>query len=183
MHLRKRNSLLALCLLALSCQKIDQTVAPESNPDDAATEQNVRIVGTGEGTRERPFTVTDVQDQSLPADQAVWVVGYMVGTAYRSLSNATFTADATNQSNILLSADSLCSNAEDCIPVELSSAKAKADFSLPVNTIHHRKCLILRGTPSPYLNKKGLRKVSAGLWLDGFDVSSVAPEQWGTISL
>lgn len=183
MLLRRRNSLLLLCLLFAACQKVDLTVEPEDEEKASASEEVGSIIGTGEGSSRCPYTVTDIRSLELSASDAVWVIGYMVGTAPRAMSNAVLSADADNQSNILLAADSLCTDPERCIPVELSSAKNKASFSLPKNTAHFRKCLLLKGIPSTYLYRKGLRSVSAGLWLDGFDISSVAPTEWGSIEI
>lgn len=180
----KRNSLLLLCLLLACCQKLDPTVEPGAAEAADAEGQDVAIAGTGEGTRACPYTVTDVRSLPLAGSDAVWVIGYMVGTAPTSMNNASFSASALNQSNILLSSDSLCTDTARCIPVELSSTKWKKSLSLPLNVHHFRKCLLLKGVPSRYLyNRKGLRNVSAGLWMDGFDIASVAPQEWGIITL
>ena len=176
---RKRNSLALLCLLLACCQKFDPTVDPEdSGEQTATTEQTATVLGTGEGTEERPYTVTDILSMSLSGDEAVWVIGYLVGTARNGMNHADFSPDATNQSNILLSADSLCTDPERCIPVELKTDKWRKNLSLPNNTAHFHKCLLVKGEPSVYLYRNGLRNVSAGRWLDGFDVSSVAPTDW-----
>ena len=181
---RKRNSLLLLlCLLFASCQKIDPTVDPENTETADDSEQAVNVVGTGKGTRQFPYTTTDIRTAELSGSEAVWVIGYMVGTAPRSINNAVFSSDAENQSNILISSDSLCTDIALCIPIELSTAKNKSSFSLPMNVQHFRQCLILKGIPSNYLYSKGLRSISAGLWMDGFDISSVAPTEWGSIEL
>ena len=183
MLLRKRNSLLLICLLLACCQKVDLTVEPDDDVTADNSEQTASVIGTGEGTRQCPYTVTDIRATELSAGEAVWVIGYMVGTARLTMNNAVFTADADNQSNILLSSDSLCTDIALCIPVELSSAKNKTNFSLPTNTAHFHQCLLVKGIPSNYLHSKGLRSVSAGLWLDGFDISSVAPQEWGSIEI
>lgn len=178
----KRNSWL-LCLLLSCCQKADLTVEPENTDAAEGEAKPVSIIGTGEGSRQCPYTVTDLLAAEDMSDEPVWVIGYMVGTAPRSMNNAVFTTEADNQSNILLSDDSLCTDTDRCIPVELSSAKSKTNFSLPTNTSHFRKCIVLEGTPSTYLYRKGLRKVSAGLWMDGFDISTVAPQGWNYITI
>lgn len=180
MLLRKRNSLLLLCLLLACCQKADLTVEPD---ETGTSEESEAVIGTGEGTRKCPYTVADIRSKELDGSEAVWVIGYMVGTARQAMSHAVFSIDADNQSNILLSGDSLCSDASNCIPVELNTAKLKDNFSLPTNTNHFQKCLLLKGVPLMYLNRKGLRKVSAGLWMDGFDIASIAPTEWGTIEI
>lgn len=183
MPLRRRNSLLLCCLLLACCQKTDLAVEPDGAGAAGEATQAVRLVGTGEGTRDCPYTIADFCALELSADEPVWVIGYMVGTAPRSMGNAVFSKEADNTSNILISSDSLCSNADGCIPVELHTAKLKASFSLPTNAGHFRKCLLIEGVPSTYLYTKGLRRVSAGLWMDGFDISSVEPTVWGSIEI
>jgi len=182
MLLRKRNSLLLLCLLLACCQKIDVNDEPDNKATDDS-ELTAKIIGSGEGSRVRPYTVTDICSLELSGSEAVWVMGYLVGTARQTMGNAVFTIDAENQSNILLSNDSLCSDIDHCIPVELSSAKNKANFSLPTNIEHFHQCLLIKGIPSNYLYRKGLRSISAGLWMDGFDISTVAPSEWGSIKI
>ena len=185
MLLRKKNSIALLCLLLACCQEVDLDTKP-SDGNQAATSangQSANVVGTGQGTMEYPFTVNDIRSLSLSASEAVWVIGYMVGTARTAMSHAEFTSEAGNQSNILLSNDSLCTDTARCIPVELSSDKWKKALSLPTNLVHFRKCLLVKGIPSTYLRRKGLRNVSEGLWLDGFDIASVAPQDWDSIEL
>ena len=182
-RLRARTDFQRARTVLLYCALPDE---PDTRPllhEYAETKNLFLPVVTGEGTMESPFTVTDVQTLQLAADEPVWVVGYMGGTAYRSMGNAEFNAEARNNSNILLAADSLCSDAEKCIPVELNSSKLKSAYSLPSNPQRLHHCLLLRGVPSTYLHRKGLREVSAGLWMNGFDVAKVAPEPWGIISL
>jgi len=176
----KRNSLGMLCLLLVCCQEYDPTVEPTDSGQStsATTEQTVTVLGTGRGTETYPYTVEDIQSMSNSESEAVWVIGYMVGTARFAMKNAVFSTDATNQSNILLSSDPLCTDTERCIPVELASEKWKKSLSLPANVAHFRKCLLVKGIPSQYLNKKGLQNISAGLWLDDFDMSSIAPQNW-----
>lgn len=184
MLLRKKNSTapVLLCLMLACCQKIDLTTTPDGTDNVNSSALATAIVGTGKGTTECPYTVTDIRSLSLPSNEAIWVIGYMVGTARTSMSHAVFSIDAENQSNILLSFDSLCTDTAHCIPIELTTDKWRERFSLPANVIHFRKCLLVKGIPSQYLHRKGLRKVSAGLWLDGFDISSVEPTEWGTIT-
>ena len=175
---RKKNSLTLLCLLLACCQKVDLTLDPEGGETSNVSEQVIAIVGTGKGTMECPYTVRDIRSASLSGSEEVWVVGYLVGTARITMNAAEFSIDVTNQSNILLASDSLCVDTAHCIPVELSSDKQRKNFSLPTNTMHFRQCLLVKGIPSVYLSRKGLRNVSAGLWLDGFDIATIAPQEW-----
>ena len=179
----RKNSLALLCMLLACCQKVDLTTGPDTDGTGEASAQTVTIVGTGEGTMERPYTPSDIRSASLSGDEAVWVIGYLVGSARRTMSAAEFSIEASNESNILLSSDSLCTDTAHCIPVELSSDKWRKSLSLPTNTIHFRRCLLVKGIPSTYLNRKGLRSVSAGLWMDGFDITTVAPQEWEHASI
>ena len=185
MLLQKRNSIVLLCLLFACCQKVDLGTEPTdaTSGQTSDTGQPVNVLGTGKGTMEYPLTVTDIRSMSLSSSEAVWVIGYMVGTARTAMNHAEFSSEASNQSNILLSYDSLCTDTARCIPIELSSDKWKKSFSLPTNVVHFHKCLLVKGLPSIYLHRKGLRSVSAGHWLDGFDISSVAPQDWDSIEL
>lgn len=179
----RRNSLLPLCLLLACCQKVDPIVEPNDAENTDNSEETIAVIGTGEGTRSCPYTVADIRSLPLSGSEAVWVIGYMVGTSPTSMNNASFSINAENQSNILLSYDSLCTDTALCIPVELTSTKNRKSFSLPTNIEHFRKCLLIKGIPRRYLYRKGLRDVSAGLWMDGFDIASVAPQEWGIITL
>lgn len=159
------------------------TVEPENTETTGNSDEAVAIIGSGEGSRQRPYTVTDFLSLDLSANDTVWVIGYMVGTARQTMNNAVFSIDATNQSNILLSADSLCTDVALCMPVKLATDKWKKDLSLPTNMQHFQKCLLVRGIPALYLKRKGLEKVLTGLWMDGFDISSIAPTEWGSIEI
>lgn len=179
----KRNSIVLFCLLFSCCQKIDPTTAPNTGKSDELPQAS-GIQGTGLGTVAFPYSVADIRKGASAAEGDVWVIGYVVGTAPSSMAAATFLASATNQSNILLSSDSLCTDTARCIPVELTSTKMRQQFALPNNRARFRKCVMLCGTPGVYLrNRRGLRNTSAGLWLDNFDISEVAPQEWGIITL
>ena len=183
MPLPKKISLCLLCLVAAACQKSDLTAL---NPDDYPSDYDdapARVRSTGDGLRACPYTVADIRSRSLAQDEPVWVIGYMVGTARQTMNNAVFRPDADNQSNILLASDSLCTDTTGCIPVELSQAKWKRLLSVPMNTEHFGKCLLVKAIPSTYLKRKGLQNVSAGLWMDGFDISTVAPTEWGLVGI
>ena len=183
MLLPRKISLTLLAALMVGCQQVDLTDEPNATSVQNEAEGFTAVLGTGLGSMSCPYTVADVMDAALPTDEPVWVIGYVVGTARQSMGNAVFSPEAENQSNILLSPDSLCESTDNCIPVELQSEKARSSFSIPTNRAHFRQPLLVKGRPSVYLNRKGLRGVSTGLWLDGFDIASVAPLNWGTIEI
>lgn len=181
----KRISLALLCpLLLLGCQQLSLTDEPDGTGSTEQDATPTSIAGTGVGSRELPLTAADVRAMTTESGEPVWVIGYLVGTARQTMNNAVFSPETDNQSNILISSDSLCTDTARCIAVELASAKYKALLSLPTNVAHFHQCVLLRGIPSRYLNnRKGLRSISAGLWLDGFDIASVAPLEWGSIKI
>ena len=180
---RRIESLFLMVCMALpfsSCQK--QIL--EDEEDGGETPAHVFPRGTGEGTFEFPFTVRDVQEGNASnALGAVWVIGYAVGSAYRSLDNASFTLENASHTSLLLSADSLCIDVSRCIPVELSTAKWQSLFSLPSNPSGLHQCVMLMGVPSLYYRKNGLRSLSEGQWLYGFDISSISrePQEWDEV--
>ncbi len=179
----RRNSIGLFCLLLSCCQKIDPTTTPTAGSGEELPQVS-GIQGTGLGTAAFPYSVADIRSGASATEGSAWVIGYVVGTAPGSMAAATFLASATNQSNILLSSDSLCTDTARCIPVELVSAKMRQQFALPNGSARFRKCVMLCGTPAVYLrNRRGLRNITAGLWLENFDVSEVAPQEWGIITL
>ncbi len=174
--------LAGLALLLGSCQRL----ALDEEPGSGTGGQASLPTGTGLGTEGCPFTVGDVIDGTASEQGGtVWVVGYAVGAAYRTLAAADFSPHVTVASNILLSADSLCSDVTRCIPVELSTSKWQTLLSLPSNPDGYRQCVLVQGTPATYYKTSGLRKVCAGRWLYGWDLSSVSrdPQEWDTDSI
>ncbi|MGN1255962.1 MAG: DUF6359 domain-containing protein [Bacteroidaceae bacterium] len=169
--------MLSIALLSSSCQK--QVL--EDEDDGRESPAHVFPRGTGEGTFEFPFTVKDVQEGTAAgASGQVWVIGYVVGSAYRSLDNASFSLENASSSSLLLSSDSLCTDVTHCIPVELSSTKWQSQFALPSNPSGYHQCVMFMGTPALYYRKNGLRSLSEGHWLYGFDISSISrePQEW-----
>ncbi len=175
-------TILCCALLLVSCQKL----LLEEEEGGQGNSVGTFPQGTGAGTEQFPFSVRDVMDgRAQAADGTVWVIGYAVGAAYRTLSTADFSPSVPYATNLLLSADSLCTDVARCIPVELSSSKSKAQFALPNNPSGYRQCVMLEGIPQTYYKENGLRKVSAGRWLYGFDLSNVSgdPQEWEVDSI
>ncbi len=168
-----------LAVLALSsCQKIDLA---EENGNIQEEIQKISIFGTGQGSMNCPYTVEDILSDSIPlGNENIWVIGYVVGSTYRSLNAAEFSPNTNYTSNILISSDSLCTDVKKCIPVELASGEWKKKFSIPSVPQGFRKCVLLQGTPKLYFYKNGLRNICAGHWLFGFDISTVnnTPQDW-----
>lgn len=196
--------LMAACIvmLALSlcaCEHFE--LADADQEDNGSTTVNGSDDGatdfpyaTGLGTRQCPYTpgqllsdITTHQQQdntcgnllgSALEGTEVCLMGYAVGEAYRSISNATFTAPFGHQSNILLASDSLCTDATLCIPVELSTEKQKSAIALANNSALQRQCLLIEGTLYKYLNVIGLRNITAHRWFPGQTLPDALQSWW-----
>ena len=169
---------LASCLFfATACEKIDLEKEGEGN-EPAFTQ--IVPQRSGEGTQEAPLMVEQVINGDTLSSRYYWVIGYVVGSTYRSINNATFEASTTYASNILLASDSTCTSVDKCIPVELKSNKMQQIASLPNNPGRHRQCIMVQGQYGRYFSRPGLRDTRAAYWLPGFDVASIvtAPIQW-----
>ena len=166
-----------LCALAFcACNRVD---LPEAEKDKDK-EVIALPIGVGEGTSERPWTVEQVLKGAAKPGKAGWVIGYAVGAVYQTLENPSFETDLTYTSNIILASDSLCEDATLCVPVELSTKVMKEGFSIPYNQDCLHQCVMMHGMVGTYFKTKGLRTCDTGLWLMGFDISSISslPEEW-----
>lgn len=133
----------------------------------------------GQGTRQSPLTVADVQEcDTLEGDY--WVIGYAVGTTHQTMSAATFAASTTYTTNLLLSDDSTAQSTALCIPVQLSTSKIQQALSLAHHSEMHRQAILVHGTYGQYFRTAGLRDVSEGLWLPHLDIGTLTtePQPW-----
>ncbi len=165
-----------LLLLCCGCQKYERDDSTESEGQSPV----VYPIGHGHGTQQRPLTVADVWAGNAAEGQSCWVMGYAVGSTYRTMSNALFSVPTTWAQNILLSDDSLCTDVADCIAVQFATQKMKDAFSLVSHPDMHTRAVVLHGTIGTYLNLPGLRQASEGYWLPGFDLgqANVPPTPW-----
>ncbi len=164
--------LLAVC----ACEKIDL-----DGGVSASSSGYVEPCGHGLGTQERPLTPDDMLGGVHPQTIAeCWVMGYAVGSAYGSMSNALFEVPTSYQNNILLASDSLCEDVGCCVPVELTTKSAKSSYSLYYHPEMFRQFIVVCGTYGQYYSRQGLRAVTQGYWIPQFDMSTivVASEEW-----
>jgi len=167
-----RNAFLlaaSLCLIS-ACEKID---LEEENGDSDAEHIVPHTVGMG--TQEAPYTVRQLLQGDILTAQEAWVIGYIVGSTYRSMSNAIFAGRTTYTGNILISYDSLCSSENKCIAVELASTSIQKRLSLASDSTHYRKCVAVNGTIGRYFNRVGLREAKEGYLLPGIDLQAIDP--------
>ncbi len=180
------TGMLVLAVLALAgCQDIDLTDEDSSSSSTSAIAETVIPTGHGLGTQECPLTPDDILDGITPQDYAsCWVAGYAVGSAYGHLSASIFELPLPSDytTSLLLASDSLCSDVDQCIPVNLASTSVKSTFSLVNYPEGYRQLVVLCGTFAPYFNRDGLHPASQGYWILGFDLSLIAPKplEWGS---
>ncbi|MCR4920842.1 MAG: DUF6359 domain-containing protein [Bacteroidaceae bacterium] len=169
--------------LTAGCEKYDFT---EDGTTRKEEEDFAPPTDAGKGTAEAPYTVEDLLSADLTkSGGACWVIGYVVGATYRTMNNAEFAPDANYSANVLLAGDSLCTSSQRCIPVELSSTSLQKKFALPHNPQGFRQCAMFYGKPARYFNVNGLRNISAGHWLWGFDIQQInpIPEEWNDTTI
>ena len=110
------------------------------------------------------------------------VVGYIVGAADGSLSNAEF-GTATVDTNILLADDPYETNVENCIPVQLPSGVRTA-LNLKDNSDNYQKKVILTGDVEAYFSVAGLKNTSAYEFVEMFyNTITVSDAGWATLYL
>lgn len=159
-----------------SCEKVE--LNPNTDGDNAV--EIVVPTSLGQGTQLSPYTVAQVISGDAPSGSTSWVCGYIVGSTYRTMSNAVFDANTTYSGNILISDDSLCADKSKCIAVELTTKVMQQSLSLAENPQHYRQCVIVNGLLGRYFSQPGIRSAKAGYYLDGFDISNIntSPEEW-----
>lgn len=162
--MRRLVLLFSISLLCCSCEKIDLT---NNSEDSNVPEALPYPEKTGCGIKSCPYTVNDILCMEPYSEgEDCWVIGYVVGATYRSMSNAEFSPFTTYNTNILLSDNLLCTDVDECIPVELKTAKQKEAYSIPANQLHIGRYLLINATLSTYFHVKGLRDIHTGLWID-----------------
>lgn len=154
--------------------------------DEGKGDEPVAVVpaGHGKGTQERPYTPDELlAGGGLPYGEAVWVMGYAVGSTIESMENAWFDVPTEYEHNILLSNDSLCSDPADCIAVELSGSEMQLRYSLAFQPGSFQRFLVVRGTLGSYFKQAGIRKADAAYWIDGFDLTRICPprQEWDVV--
>ena len=138
--------------LTIAEGKADAPVTPDDNDD------NDDPVTPDDGT----YTVAQVIAAGNPGSKA-WVVGYIVGTVKsgsQTYSDATFsTADASN-TNLLLADDAACTDASQCIPVQLPSGSVRSGLNLQDNPGNYGRLVYLYGSLEKYFGQPGLKSVT-----------------------
>lgn len=129
----------------------------EKGDDDGGTSP----VGEGDGTEQKPYNVAYVRSAGNPGNSA-WVKGYIVGTVKdgsQTYNDAVFGTDNASNTNFLLADEPACTDASQCIPVQLPAA-VRDDLSLQKNKENLGKLVLLNGTLEKYFGQPGLKNVS-----------------------
>jgi hypothetical protein len=128
---------------------------------DVTTEVNLTgevIVLVGEGTKEKPYTVSDILALGVTDQTYAWVQGYIIGTLNSNNNNALETTGTEVKSNIVL-ADA--TNATDnYIAVQLPTGEARTALNVAENPNNIGAKVAVYGTLENYFSKFGVKNVS-----------------------
>ncbi len=117
----------------------------------------------GDGTKENPYTVADVQAMdldALPAD-VVWVKAYISGSADNKLENFITTASGAVASNLMLSDAQSETDYTKCIPAQLvKNTDARTALNLIDNPTNLGKTLLVSGNIQKYFGVAGIKNIA-----------------------
>ena len=135
----------------------------------------------GDGTKENPYTVADVQAMdvdNLPAD-VVWVKAFIAGSASNKLENFVTTASGAVASNLMLSDAQGETDYTKCIPAQLASkSAARTALNLIDNPTNLGKTLLVSGNIQKYFNVAGIKNIADfELSGEGVDPGQEDPEK------
>ncbi|MBQ8656300.1 MAG: hypothetical protein IJ527_04500 [Prevotella sp.] len=152
-----------------------ETVTPELSSgyiyslNGKTSEETEPVVLEGDGTKENPYTVADLQKMPVPAStsaeegqEMVWVKGVIVG-ALNSAGTA-FAEDVA--SNIAIAAAAGETEAANTIPVQLPTGDVRAALNVVDNAGNVGKEVKLYGYILKYMSRTGVKNV-ADYVLDG----------------
>lgn len=114
----------------------------------------------GGGSNESPYTVAQVLSGS--ATSTGWAEGYIVGwvDGMTLSSGATFTADATSKTNLLIADNAGETNVDNCVPVQLPSGTVRNALNLSDNPGNFGKKVKLNGSFEKYFGVNGIKSVT-----------------------
>ncbi len=116
-------------------------------------------VGEGSGTYEDPYTVgSAMTNQGITAYVKGYIVGFIPG---QKLAEATFSADASVASNIIIAASADETNYENCLPVQLlANTDVRTGLNLMDNASLYKKEVLIYGSLEKYFGTAGLKSPS-----------------------
>ena len=119
------------------------------------------IVNVTDGTKESPFTASQVYAGDLNTTGKVWVEGYIIGTMVGS-KLSTDLSSAVNTNLVIASSPIASSPTEisEYVPVELPDGKVRTALNLQDNWGNFNQKVKLYGKLENYFSKNGVKNVS-----------------------
>lgn len=133
------------------------------NAKNDSTNGNKPNNNTGNGNNNGNVYTTISVDSAmrLGNDAIACVKGYIIGTCNRTINNATFEANTTTSSNILIADKAEEVNKQHIMAVCLTDKKSTREaLNLADNPKNYHRQIIIIGTTAPYLYTKGLKKTT-----------------------
>ena len=144
-------------------------------PDDPGVKE-------GDGSKEQPYTVGQVQGLGNPGTTA-WVTGYIVGwvDGAKLEEGAQFTVPSTSASNVLIAATPGETDVKKCIPVQLvAQTDIRSAVNLKDNPGNLGRVLTIEGQLAAYFGTTGVKAPTAfELTGEGGDSPVVPPTPGG----
>lgn len=157
------KKILSTMLLALaaaftftSCEDVP---APYDTPTNGGGTGGGETELTGDGTEEKPYTVTDIKAGATGTE--VFVKAYIVGyVPDKSLDEAIFSADGCKvQSNVIVAASADESTVDNVIAVQLPTGAVRTALNLNDNPSNLKQEVLLCGNIENYFGKAGVKSV------------------------
>ncbi len=113
-------------------------------------------IPNGEGTEAAPYSVAQVK--AGQSGTGVWIAGYIVGwvDGMTLADGATFTANSTSRTNVLIANTPTASTVDECIPVQLPTG-IRDGINLSDNPGNFGKKLSIKGDITTYFGATGVK--------------------------
>ena len=122
------------------------------------------VILEGDGTKENPYTMADVNLLFDPdqASEPVWVTGYITGCLNGAVSKPAWTADSENivKTNFILSDKESTEDVNDCVPVELPKGEIRDAYNLEDHPEFFGQKAMVYGVITKYFGIAGVKTVT-----------------------
>ena len=114
---------------------ITAKTAETDNYQASAASVSIKVmILEGDGTKENPYTIADVNllyDDTTPSEP-VWITGYIMGCINGTVSKPAWTTDSENlvKTNFIISDNQGAETVEECIPMELQKGDIRDGYNL-----------------------------------------------------
>ena len=127
---------------------------------EVAVAKYVIAIVQGQGTKEAPFTVKDVQTLTASYADKCWVEGYILGVSASSNSGAFAFTNTIAVSNIVIADAADETDAANAIPVELkNNTDTRATLNIIDNAGNIGKKVKVYGTLESYFSTVGVKNI------------------------